>query len=176
MAIGFVLFVLTPSVLEAEIGEPPDISQPHRVRDARHGKVELRPPRASLGRRARHIGAVITASAADDDDSRVGLEHALVLAIAAAAVGHAGAAGGGGRGAVGAAVAAGLAQDEVERLAQRALVRDHHGGTMDVRSGIYVYSSEKSSQNHDGGAREIDRTGRVPRKDREGAIGRRSLW
>ncbi len=37
-------FLLTAAVLKAEIREPPDVAQADRVRDARHGEIELTPP------------------------------------------------------------------------------------------------------------------------------------
>ena len=40
--------IITSSILETEIGKPPDIAKTHCVRDAREGKVPLAAPRSSL--------------------------------------------------------------------------------------------------------------------------------
>ena len=40
--------IITSSILETEIGEPPDVAKAHCVRDAREGKVPLAAPGPSL--------------------------------------------------------------------------------------------------------------------------------
>ena len=66
---------LTASVLEAEVGEPPDVAEADGVGDAAHGEVELGVPDAPLGRQAARVATVASAdhvaALVQGDDRRV---------------------------------------------------------------------------------------------------------
>ena len=49
IVLGEIFF--TSSILEAEVGEPPDVAEAHGVGDAGEGEVPLAPPGATLGAR-----------------------------------------------------------------------------------------------------------------------------
>ena len=70
--------VLASSVLVAEVGEPPDVTQSHGDRDAGEEKVQLVPPLSSLGpvgvHRVHGGAAVVPAAGAS-----LGLDDVVVL-------------------------------------------------------------------------------------------------
>ena len=73
-----ILDSLTSAVLEAEVGEPPDVAESDGVGDAAHGEVELRVPRSPLGRQAARVATV---AAADQVAALVHDDHRRVVGI-----------------------------------------------------------------------------------------------
>ena len=76
-----ILDSLTSAVLEAEVGEPPDVAESDGVGDAAHGEVELRVPRSPLGRQAARVAAVAPSAAADQVAALVHDDHRRVVGI-----------------------------------------------------------------------------------------------